>query len=121
MWSRTRRECESSRGSSFNAPAGYHVLEAKDGREAVAVAERFEGEIHLFLTDSVMPGLTVRELIDRFGTLRPKTTLPLMSGYTDEAIARSGLVHAGIPFVQKPFSAQDLAGRVRDVLDARRR
>ncbi|HXM78647.1 MAG TPA: ATP-binding protein, partial [Thermoanaerobaculia bacterium] len=101
--------------------AGYHVLEAKDGTEAVAVAERFEGEIHLLLTDSVMPGLTVRDLIARFGTLRPEAALLLMSGYTDEAIARSGLIHAGIPFVQKPFSAQDLAGRVRDVLDARRR
>jgi PAS domain S-box-containing protein len=101
--------------------AGYQVLEAKDGTEAVAVAERFEGEIHLLLSDSVMPGLTVRELIARFGALRPEASLLLMSGYTDEAIARSGLIHAGIPFVQKPFSAQDLTGRVRDVLDARRR
>jgi FixJ family two-component response regulator len=63
----------------------------------------------------------VRELIARFGALRPQTALLLMSGYTEEAIARSGLIHAGIPFLQKPFGAQDLTGRVRDVLDARRR
>ena len=99
--------------------AGYRVLEAADGSEAVSVAQTFEGEIHLLLSDSVMPGLTVRELIASFSALRPRCSLLLMSGYTSEAVTRTGLFGSGIPFLQKPFSAQTLTSKVREVLDAR--
>lgn len=99
--------------------AGYRVLEAVDGSEAVNVARNFEGEIHLLLSDSVMPGLPVRELIASFSALRPKASLLLMSGYTSEAVTRTGLFESGIPFLQKPFSAQTLTEKVKNVLNAR--
>jgi len=65
-----------------------------------------------------MPGLPVREFIVRLGVLLPETRLLLMSGYTDEAIVRHGLLEPDMAFLQKPFTPESLALKVREVLDA---
>ena len=96
---------------------GYKVLEAGNGREALLVSEAHSGEIHLLLTDVVMPKMSGRELTDRIRPLRPGLRILYMSGYTDDAILRHGVLEDGIPFLQKPFTSDELARKVREVLD----
>jgi PAS domain S-box-containing protein len=96
---------------------GYTVLEAASGEIALDLAQRYAGRIHLLLTDVVMPGISGRALALRFAALRPDMHTIYMSGYTDEAIARHGVLEPGITYVQKPFSPDALARKVRDVLD----
>jgi two-component system cell cycle sensor histidine kinase/response regulator CckA len=97
---------------------GYTVLEAPTGALAVRVAEGTD-TIDLLLTDVVMPGMSGRELSEQFAKLRPNTKVLFMSGYTDDAVVRHGVLTAGTPYLQKPFSAETLAGKVREVLDSR--
>jgi PAS domain S-box-containing protein len=96
---------------------GYTVLEAASGEAALDLAQRYAGRIHLLLTDVVMPGMSGRALALRFAALRPDMRTIYMSGYTDEAIARHGVLEPGVTYVQKPFSPGALARKVRDVLD----
>jgi CheY-like chemotaxis protein len=96
---------------------GYTVLEAASGEAALDLAQRYAGRIHLLLTDVVMPGMSGRALALRFAALRPEMHTIYMSGYTDEAIARHGVLEPGVTYVQKPFSPDALVRRVRDVLD----
>ena len=96
---------------------GYKVLEAGNGREALLLSEAHRGEIHLLLTDVVMPKINGRELSERIRLLRPGLRILYMSGYTDDAIFRHGILEDGIPFLQKPFSPEALARKVREVLD----
>jgi PAS domain S-box-containing protein len=96
---------------------GYKVLEAGNGREALLLSEAHRGEIHLLLTDVVMPKIGGRELADRIRTLRPELRILYMSGYTDDAILRDRVLEDGIPFLQKPFTPEGLARKVREVLD----
>ncbi len=98
---------------------GYTVLEAGDGEEALAVAERHAGRIDLVVTDLVMPRMSGRELAASLATLRPDARILFMSGYTDEAVIRHGIQEPGTAFVHKPFTATALAERVRELLDAR--
>jgi len=69
------------------------------------------------VTDVVMPGMDGRELADRLAPLHPETRCLFMSGYTDDAIVRRGVWEEGMPFLQKPFSIDALALKVREVLD----
>jgi two-component system, cell cycle sensor histidine kinase and response regulator CckA len=98
---------------------GYQVLDAADGELALKLAERHRGPIHLLLTDVVMPVLGGRQLMERLAKLRPETKVLFTSGYTDDAVVRHGVLEAGIPFLQKPFTPDGLARAVRDVLDRR--
>jgi CheY-like chemotaxis protein len=97
--------------------SGYTVLEARHGVEALEVSNRHAGTIHLLLTDVVMPQMSGRELSQRLATLRPGLKVLYMSGYTDDAIVRHGVLAAGIAFLSKPFTPDALALKVREVLD----
>ncbi|HEX2757759.1 MAG TPA: PAS domain S-box protein, partial [Thermoanaerobaculia bacterium] len=97
---------------------GYTVLEAASGDEALEIARSHAGEIHLVATDVIMPGMSGRVLWDQLRVLRPKSRVLFMSGYTDDAIARHGVLEPGIAFLQKPFTPFSLAQKVREVLDA---
>jgi CheY-like chemotaxis protein len=98
---------------------GYTVLEAGNGTEALALAERHSGPIHLLLTDVIMPQMNGRELSERLKARRPGLKVLFMSGYTDDAVLRRGVVAEDLPFIQKPFTPSALAGKLRTVLDAR--
>ncbi len=97
--------------------AGYTVLLAGGGAEALQLAERHTGPIHLLVTDVVMPGMSGRELARRLLERRPDTKVLYVSGYADVAVERHGVLDPGTAFMQKPFSPSALAQRVRDVLD----
>lgn len=97
---------------------GYTVLEAGNGREALAVAEQHPEPIHLLLTDVVMPQINGREVAERLAAAHPQMKVLYVSGYTDQTIARHGVLEAGLFFLQKPFSPSTLAQKVREVLDA---
>jgi signal transduction histidine kinase len=97
---------------------GYVVLEAASGDMALKVARSEAAPIHLVVTDVVMPGMSGRELWDRLRVLRPETRVLFMSGYTDDAIARHGVLEPGLAFLPKPFTPFSLAQKVREVLDA---
>jgi len=97
--------------------SGYTVLEARHGAEAVEIANRHAGPVHLLVTDVVMPQMSGRELAQRLATLRPDLKVLYMSGYTDDAIVRHGVLASGIAFLSKPFTPDALALKVRELLD----
>jgi PAS domain S-box-containing protein len=96
---------------------GYLVLEAPDGRSALDVAAAHNGIIHLLVTDVIMPEMSGRQLADRLRDLRPELKVLFVSGYTDDAIVRHGILEPGIWYLPKPFSPESLARKVREVLD----
>ena len=96
---------------------GYTVLEAPSAEAALDLATRYSGVIHLLLTDVVMPGLNGRELAARLSSVRPGARVIFMSGYTDEAVTRHGVLDPGAAYVQKPFTPEAIARKVREVLD----
>ena len=97
--------------------SGYVVLEAHHGADALEVSGRHGGTIHLLVTDVVMPQMSGRELAQRLASLRPELKVLYMSGYTDDAIVRHGVLASGIAFLSKPFTPDALALKVREVLD----
>jgi len=99
---------------------GYTVIDAPDGEAALRVAERHRGEIHLLLTDVVMPKLSGRELAERLAAVRPGLRVLFTSGYSDEAVVRHGEIRPGAGYLQKPFTPDSLARKVREVLDIAR-
>ncbi|MEK6768504.1 MAG: MASE1 domain-containing protein [Gemmatimonadota bacterium] len=97
---------------------GYTVLEAADGEAALGHCRAFGGRIDLLVSDLVMPGMSGRRVAEEVSLVRPEVKLLFMSGYTDDAIVRHGVGNVGIPFLQKPFTVEELAGKVREVLDS---
>src|SRR2546425_831211 len=97
---------------------GYRVLAATDGAAAMALASRHQGPIHLLLSDGVLSGIRVPELLRRFAGQRPETKILLMSGYSQEAVFQNDIVAANTAFLPKPFTVRQLTERVREVLDS---
>jgi CheY-like chemotaxis protein len=96
---------------------GYKVLLAATPGEAIVLAKEHAGEIHILITDVVMPEMNGRDLAQKLLSLYPNLKRLFMSGYTANVIAHHGVLDEGIHFIQKPFSMIDLAANVREVLD----
>jgi CheY-like chemotaxis protein len=101
------------------ASRGYKVLEAENGECGLQVAEDFKDPIDILITDVVMPGIGGRELAKKLLSLRPDISVLYLSGYTEDAVIAPGAPSAAIAFLQKPFTLQNLAKKVRDILHAR--
>ena len=96
---------------------GYRVLAASDGDEALAKSSQSLDEIHLLMTDVVMPRMNGRELAEKLRTLRPSIKVLFTSGYTDDVIVHHGMLDDDVDFISKPFERDALAARVRKILD----
>jgi two-component system, response regulator len=97
---------------------GYHVIEAPDAEEALALAVKHSEPVHLLLTDIVMPRMNGRELAMVFTRLHPEARVMFMSGYTDDEVLRQDVSHAATWYLQKPFSPDALGRKVREAIDA---
>lgn len=100
------------------AGCGYKVLLAGDGEEALRIAEADRGPIHLLISDVVMPGAGGRTTADQITRMHPEARVLYISGYTDDAVIRHGVLREGVHFLQKPFSPAALATIVREILDS---
>ncbi len=100
--------------------AGYQVLGASHPAEALALCELHQGEIHLLLTDVVMPGMSGPQLAARVSDLRPGVKFLFMSGYTDGVILHHGVLDSGVALLQKPFTPESLTRKVDAVLNGER-
>jgi signal transduction histidine kinase/CheY-like chemotaxis protein len=98
---------------------GYCVLAASTPGEAMRLAKQHSSEIHLLMTDVVMPEMNGRDLARNLGSLYPDLKRLFMSGYTANVIAQRGVLDEGVHFIQKPFSTLDLATKVREALDSK--
>lgn len=96
---------------------GYRVLAASNAQQALQLAAQHPDPIQLLLTDVVLPDLNGKLLAERLRELRPATAVLYMSGYTDNVIVHHGVLEPGIEFLQKPFSPDQLAAKIRSVLD----
>lgn len=101
----------------FLLSRGYTVLEAKDGPEAIGLAASHPGQIHLLVTDLVMPGMNGRELAEQLCATYENLRVLYISGYTGDAVVRLGILDGAAAFLQKPFTLHSLASKVREVLD----
>ncbi|MGH9774655.1 MAG: response regulator [Candidatus Acidiferrales bacterium] len=95
---------------------GYTVIEAVSGKDALQRSKEFDGPIHLLLTDVVMPEMSGPELAQQMASLRPGIKIIFTSGYTDDAIARQGIVDPGVAFIPKPYRPKALARKIREIL-----
>ena len=98
------------------ASRGYKVLEAENGECGLRIADDFKERIDILITDVVMPGMGGRELAKRLLSLRPGINVLYLSGYTEDAVVTQGTLGPGTAFLQKPFTLQNLAKKVREVL-----
>jgi PAS domain S-box-containing protein len=97
---------------------GHQVLVARDGAEALQIVDGHPDPIQLLLTDLIMPGMTGRTVADHIAAARPGIKVLMISGYTDDAVVRQGLLDEGVAFLGKPFTPETLLRKVREVLDA---
>jgi CheY-like chemotaxis protein len=102
----------------FLEDLGYTVLVAKDPEKALALAAQHPGEIHLLITDVIMPGMSGRDLAQRLSELRPAIKRLFISGFTADVIAQRGILDDGVNLLSKPFGRDALARKVREVLEA---
>ena len=101
---------------------GYSVLEAKDGGDAVALAEQYKGTIDVVLTDVVMPHIGGSEVARKLAAARPEIKVIFMSGYTEGGLESPASENGpGAALLQKPFELDRLAAKIREVLEARTR
>jgi PAS domain S-box-containing protein len=98
---------------------GYIVLQANIPREAIRLARESNNEVHLLITDVVMPDMNGRDLAKSLQSQHPNLKCIFMSGYTADVIAHHGVLDDDLHFIQKPFSLPDLAVKVREVLDSK--
>ena len=96
---------------------GYKVLEAENGKDALRISKEYDGPIELMITDVVMPKMGGKETAERLQPLYPQMKVIYMSGYTDDAIVHHGVLKSGLNFLEKPFSPEGLARKVREVLN----
>jgi PAS domain S-box-containing protein len=104
-------------GQAILEKLGYTVLTAGTPGEAIRLAGEYPGDIQLLISDVVMPEMHGRELAERLIAMKPELKCLYMSGYTTNVIAHRGVLDEGVHFIQKPFSMQDLAEKVREVLE----
>ena len=97
---------------------GYQVLEAENGEKALDLVKNYSGDIHLILTDAIMPGMNGKELVKHVHTIRPEIKAMYVSGYMDDTIIKQGILDSSIAFLQKPFTANDLIHKVQDTIRA---
>ena len=95
---------------------GYRVFEATNGDEALAFVKQHSDEIHLLLTDVILPGMNGKDLSERLRRLRPKLKVLFTSGYTAEVVGRRGVTERDLAYLPKPVSPETLVAKVRDVL-----
>jgi len=96
---------------------GYHVLRARNGKDAIEIADRFKGKISVLISDIVMPKTNGRGLLDHIRKTRPETSVLVISGYADDAVIRHGIFLESTYFLQKPFTFQLLGSKIRKLLD----
>jgi DNA-binding NtrC family response regulator len=97
---------------------GYTVLAAATPEEALRLARDHVGEIHLVLSDVVMPGMNGPDLVKQVVAHRPAVKRLFMSGYAADVVAQRGLLENRVPFLHKPFAMRDLGVTVREALDS---
>ncbi|HEY4716711.1 MAG TPA: PAS domain S-box protein [bacterium] len=96
---------------------GYTIVYASNGDEALKIYREYKDVIHLVLTDVIMPGMNVKDMIKEIRILNPGVKVVYMSGYTDDIIARHGVLESGAHFIRKPFTEDLLPKKVREILD----
>ncbi len=104
-------------GREMTERLGYTVLTAENPNDAVRIAGEYDGKIDLLITDVIMPEMNGRDLSAQFARSRPDLQTLYMSGYTANVIAHHGVLEEGVHFIQKPFSIQDLAVKVREAIE----
>jgi two-component system NtrC family sensor kinase len=103
--------------STILKPLGFNILEAGDGIEALMISEKHEGEIDVVLTDVIMPLMNGRELAEKLLQSRPSLKVIFMSGYTDDVIAKHGVLEPGTAFVQKPITTRNIVDKIQECLE----
>ena len=97
--------------------SGYTIIAANNPLKAIQLAQEYTGTIHLLITDVVMPKMSGRDLYSKIYKLQAHTRCLYMSGYTRDIIANQGILDEGVNFIQKPFSRESLALKIREVLN----
>lgn len=97
---------------------GLSILEAVNGQEALEICEGYDGPLDMVLTDVVMPQMSGPSLLEKMTQLRPRARALFMSGYANNVLDSYGGIEGIVPFLQKPFSPDELVHKVREVLDS---
>ncbi len=97
---------------------GYTIIEARNGLEALEICSHSECDIDLLITDVVMPQMGGRELAEKLAVTHPQLKVLFISGYTNDAVVRHGIMEDNTNFIQKPFTLDDITKKVREVLDS---